>query len=101
MGRWVEESIGTLKDLIQGPDVSSWCALSALTSSQTSSLHGYTTDIPSYRQNDLQLHDFLVLTDTCLPFRETWIFGTLGVDFIKETTMDKTNKVLLVLQDVI
>jgi hypothetical protein len=24
-----------------------------------------------------------------------------GVDFIKETTMDKTNKVLLVLQDVI
>jgi hypothetical protein len=25
----------------------------------------------------------------------------LGVDFIKETTMDKTNKVLLVLQDVI
>jgi hypothetical protein len=28
-------------------------------------------------------------------------FGTRGVDFIKETTMDKTNKVLLVLQDVI
>ena len=28
-------------------------------------------------------------------------FGIRGLDFIKETTMDKTNKVLLVLQDVI
>ena len=47
------------------------------------------------------LHAFEFSTDTGLPVRETWIFGTLGVDFIKETTMDKTNKVLLVLQDVI
>ena len=51
------------------------------------------------------LHAFEFSTDAGLPFWETWIFGkqfgTREVDFIKETTMDKTNKILLVLQDVI
>ena len=52
---------------------------------------------------------FLVAVVVCmlLSFRRMLVFhlgkqfGTLGLDFIKETTMDKTNKVLLVLQDVI
>jgi hypothetical protein len=58
---------------------------------------------------DLFYFELLVAVVVCmlLSFRRMLAFhlgkqfGTRGVDFIKETTMDKTNKVLLVLQDVI